>query len=214
MPTDNRETVLANERSFTWCAVSDWTPPVAVRSIAEDGRERMRVPMLEMTISDYVHVSGERVQETGMRLTAPSVNTQNTAISQKSLCRRRLSTLVSLGRETGFRRSGSKDVVSSVGSSSEPWGGDSTAGVSGSTRRVIAPRRYVSPRNTDRKAVKWVTFNDPETGSVNQVDAMTERKSGERPKRAMLPPDAMPLWLGKNLDAANRDEKYLKAQLS
>lgn len=58
-----------------------------------------------------------------------------------------------------------------------------------------------------RKAVKLVTLRASVTLSVNHVVAITERKSGERPKRAMLPPEARPLWAGKNLDAANNDEK-------
>lgn len=39
--------------------------------------------------------------------------------------------------------------------------------------------------------------------------AITERNKGESPKSAMLVPDATPMCLGKILDAANKEEKYL-----
>jgi hypothetical protein len=44
---------------------------------------------------------------------------------------------------------------------------------------------------------------------VKKLDAMTERKSGERPNNAMLIPEAIPRWFGKFFDAAKIEEKYL-----
>ena len=44
-------------------------------------------------------------------------------------------------------------------------------------------------------------------GSVKNLDAMTEKNSGDRPKRDMLVPEARPMWLANVFDAANREEK-------
>ena len=38
---------------------------------------------------------------------------------------------------------------------------------------------------------------------------MAERNKGERLKSAILAPEARPIWLGNDLEAANKDEKYL-----
>jgi len=40
------------------------------------------------------------------------------------------------------------------------------------------------------------------------LEAMTERKRGERPNNAMLVPEAIPRWFGKFFDAAKSEEKY------
>ena len=41
---------------------------------------------------------------------------------------------------------------------------------------------------------------------------MAERNRGERLKSAILTPEARPIWLGNNLEAANKDEKYLNKE--
>ena len=38
---------------------------------------------------------------------------------------------------------------------------------------------------------------------------MEDRNRGERLKSAILAPEARPIWLGNDLEAANKDEKYL-----
>jgi hypothetical protein len=38
---------------------------------------------------------------------------------------------------------------------------------------------------------------------------MADRNRGERLKSAILAPEARPIWLGNDLEAANKDEKYL-----
>jgi hypothetical protein len=46
-------------------------------------------------------------------------------------------------------------------------------------------------------------------GSVKNLDAITEKNSGDRPNRAMLVPVARPMWFVNVFEAANREEKYL-----
>ena len=46
-------------------------------------------------------------------------------------------------------------------------------------------------------------------GSVKKFVAIADRNRGESPKSAMLVPEARPIWLGNDLEAANKDEKYL-----
>ena len=41
---------------------------------------------------------------------------------------------------------------------------------------------------------------------------MADRNRGERLKSAILTPEARPIWLGNNLEAANKDEKYLNKE--
>jgi hypothetical protein len=58
-------------------------------------------------------------------------------------------------------------------------------------RRVNAPIRWVIPEAPAKKNIKRVTFK-PVVGSVKNRDAKRERKSGDKPKNAMLAPDAAP----------------------
>ena len=41
---------------------------------------------------------------------------------------------------------------------------------------------------------------------------MADRNRGERLKSAILVPEARPIWLGNDLVAANKDEKYLNIE--
>ena len=54
-----------------------------------------------------------------------------------------------------------------------------------------------------------MTLSIPEAGSVKNLDAMTEKNSGDKPNRAMLVPDARPMWFVNVFEAANKEEKYL-----
>jgi hypothetical protein len=76
------------------------------------------------------------------------------------------------------------------------------------TRNVKAPTRWMVPDARAKKVIKWVTFK-PVEGSVKYLDARTERKSGDKPKSAMLAPDAAPRCRGKAREAAKSEEKYL-----
>jgi hypothetical protein len=49
---------------------------------------------------------------------------------------------------------------------------------------------------------------------VKKLDAMTDKKRGDRPNKAMLVPAATPLYSGKFFEAANSDEKYLRVGLT
>jgi len=50
----------------------------------------------------------------------------------------------------------------------------------------------------------------PEAGSVKNLDAMTEKNSGDKPNRAMHVPDAIPMWFVNVFEAANKEEKNLR----
>ena len=52
-------------------------------------------------------------------------------------------------------------------------------------------------------------FSCSVTGSVKKFVAIAARNRGESPKSAMVVPEARPIWLGNDLEAANKDEKYL-----
>lgn len=41
---------------------------------------------------------------------------------------------------------------------------------------------------------------------------MADRNRGERLKSAIVAPEARPIWLGNDLEAANKDEKYLNIE--
>ena len=41
---------------------------------------------------------------------------------------------------------------------------------------------------------------------------MEDRNRGDRLKSAILAPEARPIWLGNDLEAANKDEKYLNIE--
>jgi hypothetical protein len=58
-------------------------------------------------------------------------------------------------------------------------------------RRVKAPIRWVIPEAKAKKNIKRGTFK-PVVGSVKNLDAKRERKSGDKPKNAMLAPDVAP----------------------
>jgi hypothetical protein len=58
-------------------------------------------------------------------------------------------------------------------------------------RKVKAPIRWVIPEAMAKNIKKRVTFK-PVVGSVKYLDARRERKSGDKPKNAMLVPDAAP----------------------
>jgi len=65
----------------------------------------------------------------------------------------------------------------------------------------------MDPANIDRNLRNCVTFK-PVSGLVKKLDAMVERKRGERPNSAMLVPEAIPRWFGKFFEAAKSEEKY------
>jgi hypothetical protein len=55
-------------------------------------------------------------------------------------------------------------------------------------------------------------FSSPVTGSIKKVVARTDKNRGESPKSAIVVPEARPIWFGNDLEAANKDEKYLNIQ--
>ena len=62
------------------------------------------------------------------------------------------------------------------------------------------------PEVRAKKDKKWVTFN-PVYGLVKYLDARRERNKGDKPKSAILVPEAAPRYWGKAREAAKRDEK-------
>lgn len=49
---------------------------------------------------------------------------------------------------------------------------------------------------------------------MKNFEPTTEKKNGERAKRAILVPEASPMWFGNDFEAANREEKYLCRNMS
>lgn len=71
--------------------------------------------------------------------------------------------------------------------------------------RVNVPKRYTKPVSVARNSIYLVALRSPES-LVKQLEAIAVRNKGERPKRAMLMPEAMPIYCGNVLEAANRAE--------
>lgn len=72
----------------------------------------------------------------------------------------------------------------------------------------MAPMIWTTPARTAMNETNPVTLK-PYSSEVKYVEARSERKSGDSPNKAMLVPEAMPIYSGKFFEAANKDEKYL-----
>jgi hypothetical protein len=72
--------------------------------------------------------------------------------------------------------------------------------------KLKAPTRWITPEARAKNDKKRATFN-PVYGLVKYLDARRERNKGDKPKSAILVPDAAPRCLGKAREAAKRDEK-------
>lgn len=79
----------------------------------------------------------------------------------------------------------------------------------GTAIRNMAETMWIQPVRSAMKFINRVMLSMPDS-SVKNVVAMVDKQSGERPKSAMLAPEAIPGYLGKVLEAAKRDEKYLR----
>ena len=77
---------------------------------------------------------------------------------------------------------------------------------------LTKPSIWTKPVSNARKLMKWKMFSCPVAGWMKKFVAMADRNRGERLKSAILAPEARPIWLGNNLEAANKDEQYLNIE--
>ena len=134
--------------------------------------------------------------------------------------------LPSFGSSTGttWTSTGSLGASSELslrrGSSSGDWPADAhsvsegTEGASSSlfAKETCAPRKMMADTKLTRPVRTAMNVKNPGMSSVcpsavNTWEARRERKRGERPKMAILVPEAMPMYCGKDFVAANTREK-------
>lgn len=79
----------------------------------------------------------------------------------------------------------------------------------GRTLKLRTPKAWIEPESIAMKARNRTTSN-PVSGFEKKFEAIRDRNNGERPNKAIVTPDAIPMCLGKFFDAQKRNEKYLE----